>query len=283
VSAIDYTPAAGTDTTLFHDTVALGNAHITNTNPVGGPNMYWRLEVDTLTANGQATCTGTTCTDPNTANLPDASSTAHKGYAVRVLPASGSCTTTTACSISAMDDMTVYTPIINNTGAAEEFTIPLFQLDQSYAGTTIDIDIFDIGDLATNNPAWVGIQEPDGVTWAPATSMVDRGDYLSSTLNLNVSANWNGTDETNLCSGPANCATFQTAYASNGNAIYNGQWVQLQVQVPSTFGVPANCGGATNCWSKYWNLVYEVSAGATSGDTFSVQVGYAGSPDHLLP
>ena len=35
-----------------------------------------------------------------------------------------------------------------------------------------------------------------------------------------------------------------------------------------------------NC---YWNLVYDVSAAATAGDTFGVEVGFDGSPDHLLP
>ena len=37
---------------------------------------------------------------------------------------------------------------------------------------------------------------------------------------------------------------------------------------------PSNC---------YWNLVYDVSSAAVAGDTFSVEVGFDGSPDHLLP
>jgi hypothetical protein len=36
-------------------------------------------------------------------------------------------------------------------------------------------------------------------------------------------------------------------------------------------------------WSDYWSLVYYVSPYAEAGDTFSVQVGFNGSPDRLLP
>jgi hypothetical protein len=30
-------------------------------------------------------------------------------------------------------------------------------------------------------------------------------------------------------------------------------------------------------------MVYDVNASATAGDTFGVEVGFSGSPDHLLP
>ena len=56
---------------------------------------------------------------------------------------------------------------------------------------------------------------------------------------------------------PAGCTTacYQTA-GSGGGAIYNGQWIQLQMTVTST---------ATG----YYNLVYDVNAAATAGDTFA--------------
>ena len=57
-----------------------------------------------------------------------------------------------------------------------------------------------------------------------------------------------------------------------GGAIYQGQWVQIQMQ------------GAAGLHSNgYWNLVYDVAPAATAGDTFSVEVGFNGTPDHLLP
>ena len=55
--------------------------------------------------------------------------------------------------------------------------------------------------------------------------------------------------------------------------MFNGQWVQLQIKVP----------GSLPNWNAYWNLVYYVDQDAEAGDTFAVQVGFAGSPDRLLP
>ena len=63
-------------------------------------------------------------------------------------------------------------------------------------------------------------------------------------------------------------ACFQTA--DSGGVIYNGQWLQLQMTV-------------TSAATGYYNLVYNVGSSATAADTFAVEVGFSGSPDHLLP
>ncbi len=204
-------------------------------------------------------------------------SEAHKGYSVRLVSDNGSPGTTlgtvngSACAgcgtASAMDDMIVYTPV--NGATASQFSIPLFNVDASYAGQVIDIDLFDIGDVG-GGPAYVGLREPDGTTWAPAVSMTDLGASLGGAnppgggSNVASLGTWPGT-------GGGSCsACFQTA-GSGGGAIYQGQWVQIQMQVPQTFT------------AGYWTLVYKVSASAVAGDTFSVEVGFNGTPDHLLP
>jgi hypothetical protein len=69
---------------------------------------------------------------------------------------------------------------------------------------------------------------------------------------------------------------------------YNGQWLQLQISVPgslNTTSTSPTCSGLTQaqCWSKYWTLQYDVAGGVNGDDTFSVQVGFDGSPDRLLP
>ncbi|MGD0834809.1 MAG: pilus assembly protein TadG-related protein [Candidatus Dormibacteria bacterium] len=283
VSVIDYTPSAA-DANLVSVTNQQ-NGVLDNTTST---TEYFRLEVDTLTWNGQATCTSNPCgSDPDTGNLSDGSSTAHKGYSVQIVPAvAGDCantTTVTECGVSAMDDMTVYTPIINASSTSHaQFSIPLFRLDPSYAGHTIDVDIFDIGDVSntTAGGAWVGVQQPD-TGWGQFPSGVTTMTNLGTSLNEDgatyaVSANWEGT-------ATPHSAVFQTANATGG-AIYNGQWVQVQISVPSTFADAAACsGGSSNCWNDYWNLVYDVGPQTISGDTFAVEVGFAGSPDHLLP
>ena len=60
---------------------------------------------------------------------------------------------------------------------------------------------------------------------------------------------------------------------STGTALYNGQWVQLQITVPST----------VTDWSDYWEPGVLRLPLAEAGDAFSVQVGFNGSPDRLLP
>jgi hypothetical protein len=277
---------AGNDSNLFKSTLPLGTDELTNTNPSGGANMYWRLEVDTLQWNGTPTCTSSTCSLPKTAGSftnTNGQSKVHKGYAVQLaVPGTTNECTSATCStstISAMGDMIVYTPI-NAGSSPASFSIPLFQLDPSYAGQTIDVDIFDPGDVSYmsghSGSAYMGIQQPDG-SWATA-SIKALGNSLGASGSTSVSASW----PTAACG--TGYACFQTANSS-GNAIYNGQWLQLQVTVPGSLNTSSpSCSGSTEaCWSNYWNLVYYVSAYATAGDTFSVQAGYNGSPDRLLP
>ena len=106
-------------------------------------------------------------------------SEAHKGYAVRLVstPAAGSYigpvqrnhqqlasaardSPTTCGTISAMDDMTIFTPV--NGATRPSSPIPLFSIDPTHtAGQTIDVDLFDIGDVG-GGAAYVGLQAPDG-------------------------------------------------------------------------------------------------------------------------
>ena len=223
---------------------------------------YFRLEVDTLNWDGSRTCTSATCftSAPDSANQPNGYSTAHKAYAVQVVN-QGATTACATCTISAMDDMTVYTPI--NGATAQQFSIPLFDLDTSYAGHTINVDIFDIGDVS-GGAAYVGIQQPNG-QMLTGSSLRNLGTSVGEDLHGSVPANWNESPTCPTC--------FQTESSSgSGTAIYNGQWVRVQIQVPWNY---INTGG-------YWTLNYLVAASATAGDTFAVQVGAAGSPDHLI-
>jgi hypothetical protein len=110
------------------------------------------------------------------------------------------------------------------------------------------------------------LENPDG-TWATVNSITDLGASLGGASppggggGGNVSAAWPGGGCTTAC--------YQTA-GSSGGAIYNGQWIQLQLTVSS----PA---------TGYYSLAYNVNAAAVAGDTFAVEVGFSGSPDHLLP
>ncbi len=297
VSAINYSPTSATDKALYCDKTSCVSNGIPNGAAVAGPYgsfltdpsstvpQYYRLEVDTLTWNGQQTCTSSSCTIPATGTT--AQSEAHKGYALRLVATTscsapndnlGTCgatsgstnnsfsvcpTTGTTCgTLSSMDDMTVFTPV--NGASATQFSIPLFSLDPTaYAGQTIDVDLFDVGDVG-GGAAYVGLQAPDG-TWTSVNSITDLGASLGGASPPGGGGNVADAWPTGGCS----TACYQTA-GSGGGAIYNGQWIQLQMTVTST---------ATG----YYNLVYNVNAAATASDTFAVEVGFSGSPDHLLP
>jgi hypothetical protein len=232
VSALAYTPINPNDSALYNGANKLG-AYLSN--PAGATaSKYYRLEIDTLQWNSTPTCAATAgpCAYPTTGT--NTASQAHKGYAVRLVSESGSPGSTLG-TVS---------------GSA-------------CAGLTC-------GQVSAMDPAYVALQEPDGVTWAPAISMTDLGASLAGASPpgggpaVASLGTWPG-------SGGGSCsACFQTA-GSGGGAIRNRQGVQIQMQVPQTFT------------AGYWNLVYDVSPSAVAGDTFSVEVGFNGTPDHLLP
>jgi hypothetical protein len=275
VSALQYAPAQTYDQKLYGHTLnntSNPGSYLNNTSNIA---EYFRLEVDTLTFNGNVTCAAPgPCTYIGTGT--SSASEAHKGYAVRLVSAAsptvvqgtvqGSQCNSVCGTASAMDDMTIYTPI--NGATQTQFTIPLFNVDPSYAGQTIYVDLFDIGDVG-GGAAYVAIQAPGQAagsfaTVASGSTMTDLGDSQTSGGTSTVSEGWSSGQ-------PSTCACFQTANSGGGSAIYNGQWVQIPIVVPS--GLPAG----------YWNLVYSVTPGTVAGDTFGVQVGFNGTPDHLLP
>ncbi len=286
VSVLTYTPTALSDPENFNGANSYQNRLGTTLTNLGAVDKYYRLEVDSLQWNGFPTCKATVgpCATPDStvANGGNGFSNAHKGYAVRLVkPATTSCPNFATCgSVSAMDDMTVFTPVNGSTNP--QFAIPLFSIDPTaYAGQTITVNLFDVGDVG-GGPAYVGLREPDGVTWAPANSITDLGANLAGTVppsgggNVSSLGNW-------PVGGAACSACYQTA-GGGGGAIYQGQWVRFQIQIPASFtgpgGVACTSGGTSNC---YWSLVYDVASSAVAGDTFSVEVGFGGSPDHLLP
>jgi len=280
ISALNYA-ADACDSHVFTDNVSL--AHTTGSNVLPGAtttDAYYRLEVDSLTWSGNPICTdAASCAAAETASTGDSAyPEAHKGYAVRLTTGPGSSTLSPTSTISALDDMTVFTPIINPSKTNPlAFGIPLFQLDPAYAGSTIEVDVFDPGDVSPG-PAYMAIEQPDG-TLATASTISVLGVSLESggtTAPSPTLTTWPGT-------GQSCTACFESA--SSSGVKYNGQWIQMQITVPGSLNTSSpSCTGSTeNCWSNYWTLQYDVAGGVNGDDTFSVQVGFNGSPERLLP
>jgi hypothetical protein len=211
------------------------------------PAGVYRLRVDELNYNG---------------TLPPGNGSAHKGYAVRALDASGS--PCAACTVSAWNDMAYYTPITTSTGGS--FTIPLFSLPPAYAGHTVSIDVYDPGDIGGGGNVDIDILDPSGAISRP-TAPATVGVY-----DLGTSRAYSGPTPGLI----ANQSTATFRATSAGTTLYNGQWVEMQVPIPSTYSP------GTNPSNWIWSLQYQTSSSVTATDTVTVAVGLRGNPAHLL-
>jgi hypothetical protein len=253
----------------------------------GSSGQYYRLRVDTLAWNGAVINTSDSTNSPsaNSGALPNNYPLGHNAYSVEADTTSAG-TPCASCTTSAMADMTIYTPI--DGAVATSFDVPLFYLPSEYAGKVIQVSAFDPGDVG-GGAAYIGILQPAYTpTSGPASpkeyatlanntngtpAVNDIGTSLGSGSSAAISVN-DGTNPNNYTF-TTNSAIVQTAQASGGQAIYNGQWVQFNIQVPSNYN-PGVAGVNT-----YWNLYYQVAGAAYAGDTLAFEVQYLGSPVHL--
>ena len=226
--------------------VTAGISTYTGTPTVLGPGTY-RLRIDTLESDG---------------SNPPGNSSAHKGYALRVADAGGYSPCGT-CSLSAMSDMAIYTPV--NLPAAGTFTVPLFQLPPDYAGKTISVDIFDPGDMSGTGTMTLGISDPSN-----AIANLPAGAQM---YNL-------GNRRANYPAGATLVATSATprVVVNNGagSAPFDNYWLHFDLPIPSTYN-PGN--NPANWW---WGLQYGTSGTVTGNDTITVAVSLKGNPAHIV-
>ena len=223
--------------------------------PLGGalgPGTY-RLRIDTINYDG---------------SNPPGGSYAHKGLALRVADSTGQ-SACTGCTISAMDELSIYTPISASSGGGI-FTLPLFQLPPDYAGKTISVDIWDIGDISGTGQMYIGLVDPTTGTLAnlsPNTASV----YTLGNQRSNL-----GTGAQTPYGTPNPVEVLGTDTTVSGGAYLDNKWTHFDVPVPSTYAPGSN----PNNW--WWSLRYRVTGSATSGDTITVAISLRGNPAHLL-
>lgn len=234
-----------------------------NTGPLTGdlPPGTYRLRIDTLNYDG---------------SLPPGGSHAHKALAVRLAGPNGTACSTgpDPCIVGSWDDMAIYTPV-----SGTSFTIPLFQMPPSYAGQTVDVDIYDPGDL-NGNGGTASMNIIDASTGSPATGSGikiydlggSRADPPASPAGCSM-----GSPVTNppclvSSGGPA---TFPLLNSS-GQAYFNGHWVRVEIPIAATY----NPTGSPSSW--FWQLRYNTTASVQAVDTVTVTVSLRGAPAHLL-
>jgi len=229
--------------------------------PIGavGPGTY-RLRIDTLEYNGANPCSSYpgNCTGQ---------SYAHKGLAVRVMDGTGT-GNCGGCTISALVDMAIYTPISVSGGS---FPVPVFQLSPDYAGQTISLDIFDAGDMSGSGAIYLGVVDPttgslvvEPAGGPPATVY----DCFSQRTNYPASCNVIGTY--------ANPNGVEQIVTNGGTLLADNKWYHYDIPIPSTYNPGSN---PANWW---WKLNYRTTGSVTATDTITITLNLRGNPAHLL-
>ncbi|HEX7492325.1 MAG TPA: pilus assembly protein TadG-related protein [Candidatus Limnocylindrales bacterium] len=178
-------------------------------------------------------------------------------------------------STNAYNDFSIYvtsggtgTPMVYGQGAMEMYTpLPagtastfyLAKIDKdSGAGKTIEIQLWDVGDTNGLN-ANLQILQPTTSGWSAVTNMTWTGTKVST--------------DSSTCSngGPGSSITTY-----NGNKLYNGCWLTIDVSIPTTYTAPQD---------GWWKITYNV--GTASGtewttDLTTWQVNILGNPVHLI-
>jgi hypothetical protein len=136
----------------------------------------------------------------------------------------------------------------------------LAQIDAKAAGKTIEIDLFDPGDVSGN--ATLKIKDPDG------------NSYNYATFNYTADPNCIG-GNSDSCS--ANNRT-SVRTASAGSSSFNDTWLTITIPLPATYG----SGGLTppgETQPGWWKIEYTVGGG---NDTTTWMVNLRGNPVHLI-
>ncbi len=207
-------------------------------------------------------------------------SRAHKGYAIQLDTKSGSTYSTctnSACQMYSIGEMALYTPIVSN---GSGFDIPIFQLPSDYKGTTVDVYVYDPGDLSSGTNTLSLINPDTGSVFQADTGTSVNIYDLGVSRNVPITQSTPTVDTTYSGCSPivqpdttkATVNTIVSTSCSGGSGnIFNGHWLLFQLPISSSYA-----GGS----GGYWQLQYSVNGTAT--DTITIVVGYEGAPVHLL-
>jgi hypothetical protein len=145
----------------------------------------------------------------------------------------------------------------------------LAQIGAENAGKTLEIDLFDIGDISGTGT--LNIMSPDGNVYTNAT--------VSYTSDANCGVILGVAGPCISASTPSISVTD-----SSGHQSWQDSWLTIRVKLPASYG----CSIATPCLKPigetqqgWWKIAYTTSSGAN--DTTTWMVSLIGNPVHLVP
>jgi hypothetical protein len=216
------------------------------------PGMY-RLRVDTMDN------TGRSFTNRNTISK--------KGYAIRAVNGDVNRTACSTCQVAGWNEICFYTPF--DVGSGGSFSLDLFRLTSDYAGQTITIDLWDVGDVTSAN-GFVGINilDPTGVVASSplGINIYDLAEKRSNLATRNYVV-WASASSNRL-------ASFVAADTRTGQSASN-QWIHLEIPIATSYNPPFG--------QDWWSLQYVTGPGTITYDTVTAAVGLKGGPVHLVP
>jgi len=137
-------------------------------------------------------------------------------------------------------------------------TFYLAQIGAKYAGKTLEINLFDVGDTAGNT--YLKIKSPDGGTQA----------YTGFTY---TSASLEGTAGPSGSVSAGSAGLQATSCSGSCSQPFNDKLITIDIPLPSTYG-------SSGLWQNgWWQVEYDVSSG---NDTTTWQVNVLGNPVHLI-
>ena len=148
----------------------------------------------------------------------------------------------------------------------------LAQIDQTAAGKTLEIDLFDPGDV--NGGAWLRVLDPDGNAYNPVsfTFTADANASSGHTSGSGTCIQTNGGSTTGLTP-PAGCPN-----ATSGGSFFQNSWIKILVPLPTTYGSVGLTPG-TESQPGWWKIEYTVGGGS---DLTTWEVNVLGNPVHLV-
>ena len=142
--------------------------------------------------------------------------------------------------------------IYNNLSTGTSY-IYLAQISSTNAGKTMEVDLFDPGDVTGSGVMY--FETPTSSGWSDAAfTYRDCGTTLSP-------------------SGTTSGSVTSVTTATNGNGPFNGHWLVVTIKIPSTYTAPQN---------GWWKIKYVISGGAAHDrTTWGVEI--RDSAVHLVP
>ncbi|MEA2661511.1 MAG: hypothetical protein QOH08_1083 [Chloroflexota bacterium] len=132
----------------------------------------------------------------------------------------------------------------------------LSQIAAVHAGKTLEIKLFDPGDISNTS---LFVQMPT------------NGGYVDATFS------WTATGCTGGCATSGNNVTSLLTSTSGGTNLFNNQWVTISVSLPTSYTAPQPPGEPGGGW---WKIKYATTGTGQDVTTWSVNI--RGNPVHLV-